>query len=135
MVRFSFFQPRPRTRQTILAIMSSSSVRMTRTATGLARRGNHAVIRRVSLFVEFDSKEAQPIANPGADHGRVLSYATSEYERIQSAQRRCECADPFLDLVAKQRDRVSRPHVRRFTVEHVTHVGTRLRLSEQPGLE
>jgi hypothetical protein len=99
------------------------------------RRGNHAVIRRVSLFVEFDSKEAQPIANPGADHGRVLSYATSEYERVQSAQRRCECADPFLDLVAKQRDRVSRPHVRRFTVEQVTHVGTGLRQAEQPGLE
>ena len=99
------------------------------------RRGNHALIRRVSLFFEFDSKKSQPVANPGADRGRILSDATSEHQRVQSAQRRRECADPFLDLVAKQRDRFSRPHVLRFTVEQVTHVGTGLRHAEQPGLE
>jgi|SRR5450756_445493 hypothetical protein len=33
-----------------------------------------------------------------------------------------QCADLFLDLVAKQLDRFSRPHVLRFTVEQVTHV-------------
>ena len=31
------------------------------------RRGNHALIRRVSLFFEFDAEESQPVANPGAD--------------------------------------------------------------------
>ena len=31
------------------------------------RRGNHTFIRRVSLFFEFDSKEFQPVADPGPD--------------------------------------------------------------------
>jgi hypothetical protein len=79
------------------------------------RCGNHALIYCVSLFFEFDSKEFQPSANPGADRGRILADATSEDERVQPAQRRRECADPFLDLVAKQRDRFSRPYVVRFT--------------------
>ncbi len=92
-------------------------------------------MRRVSLFFEFDSKESQPIANPGADRGRILSYSACEHQRIQSAQRRRECADPFFDLVAKQRDRLSCPHILRFTFEQVTHVGTGLRHSEQPGPE
>jgi len=35
----------------------------------LVLRGNHALIRRISLFFEFDSKKSQPIANPGADYG------------------------------------------------------------------
>jgi hypothetical protein len=49
------------------------------------RRRNHALIRLISLFFEFDSKESQPIANPGADRGRVLSDAASEHQRVQSA--------------------------------------------------
>ena len=35
--------------------------------TGL--RGNHALIRRVSLFFECDSKKLQPLADPGANIG------------------------------------------------------------------
>ena len=31
------------------------------------RCGNHALTGGISLFFEFDSKESQPIANPGAD--------------------------------------------------------------------
>ena len=108
---------------------------MTRTATRLAAAEITALIRRVSLGFEFDAQESQPFANPGADRGRMLSDATGEHQRVQSAQRRREGADPFLDLVAKQRHRFSRPHVLRFTVEQVTHVGTGLRHAEQPGLE
>ena len=65
------------------------------------RRGNHALIRGVSLFVELDSKEFQPVADPGTDGGRVLSDAGSEHQRVQSAERRRERADPFLDLVTE----------------------------------
>ena len=97
--------------------------------------GNHPLVLRVSIFIEFDSKKSQPIANPGANRGSVLPDATSEHQHVQSAQRRRECTDPFLDLIAKQRDRLSRPHVLRLTVEQVTHVGTGLRNSEQAGLE
>jgi hypothetical protein len=43
--------------------------------------GNHALIRRVLLFFEFDSKESQPIANPGAYRGRILSDAAGEHQR------------------------------------------------------
>ncbi len=99
------------------------------------RGGNHARVRPVSLLFEFDSKETQPIANPAADLGRVFPDAASEHQRLQSAQRRRECADPFFDLVAKQRDRFSRPHILRFTFEQVTHVGTGFRHAKQPGLE
>jgi hypothetical protein len=60
------------------------------------RRGNHVLIRCVSFFFNFDSKESQPVANSGTDFGRLFSYATSEHQCVQSAQRRCECADPFL---------------------------------------
>ena len=108
---------------------------MTRTATRLASAEITPVIRRVSLLVEFDAKKSQAVANPGADRGRVLADAAGEHQRVQSAQRRGEGADPFLDLVAKQRDRFGRPHVLRFTVEQVAHVGTGLRNAEQPGLE
>ena len=80
-------------------------------------RRDHILIRRVSLFFEFDPQKSQPFADPGTDRGRVLSDATSEHQRVQSAQRRRECADPFLDLVAKQRDRFSRPHVLRFAAD------------------
>ena len=45
-------------------------------------RGNHALICRVSLFVELNSKKPQPIANPGADRGRILSDSTSEHQRV-----------------------------------------------------
>ena len=30
-------------------------------------RGNNSLIRRVLFFFEFDSKESQPIANPGLE--------------------------------------------------------------------
>ncbi len=99
------------------------------------RRGNQALIRRVLLFFEFDSKESQPSANPAAERGRILSDATREHQRVQSAQRRREGADPFLHLVAKKSDRFSRPHVLRLTVEQVTHVGTGFGYPEQPGME
>lgn len=56
------------------------------------------------------------------DRGRILSDATSEHQRVQSAQRRRECTDPLPDRAAKQRGRFSRLHVPRFTVEQVTHV-------------
>ena len=112
--------------------MSSSSVRMTRTLTRPASgeitpHSPRCAARRVRF------REAQPVADPRADQRRVFSDAASEHQRVQSAQRRRECADPFLDLVAKQRDRFSRPHVLRFTVEQVAHVGTGLRHAEQPG--
>ena len=48
-------------------------------------RGNHPRIHLVSLFFEFDSKKSQPVADPGADCGRILSNATSEHQRVESA--------------------------------------------------
>ena len=63
--------------------------------------GNHALTGRVSLFFEFDSKEFQPIANPGADRGAAFPDATSEAPNVSSpSNAAAKCADPFLDLVA-----------------------------------
>jgi hypothetical protein len=67
--------------------------------------GNHSLVCSVALFIEFNAKKSQAITDPGADGGRVLSDATREYQCVESTQRRREGADPFLDLVAKQRDR------------------------------
>jgi len=53
-----------------------------------------------SLFFEFDSKESQPIVDPGANRGRILSDATSELQRVQSVQLSLEYADPFIDGAA-----------------------------------
>ena len=91
--------PKPSRRQTILAIIHSSSVWMTRTTTRLAATEITPSFAAFG-FLRVDSKESQPIANSGADRGRVLSDATSEHQGVQSAQRRRDCADPFLDLVA-----------------------------------
>ena len=48
MVPFSFFQLRPRTRQTVSAIMCSSSVRMTRTASRVAAAEIKPFTRKVA---------------------------------------------------------------------------------------
>ena len=42
-------------------------------------RRNHVLIRCVSLCLEFDAKETQPIANPGADCGGILPNTTGEH--------------------------------------------------------
>jgi hypothetical protein len=42
--------------------------------------GNHALIRRVSLFFQFDSQKSQSIAAPGADYGCLLADAASEHQ-------------------------------------------------------
>ena len=59
------------------------------------RRRNHALIRRVSIILELDSKESQTIANPGADYGRVLSDAAGEHQRVQSIQSRRDARRPL----------------------------------------
>ena len=114
--------------------MSSSSVRMTRTLTRPASGEISGAFFALRCLVEFDAEKAESVADPLADERRVFADAAGEHQRVQSAQRRREGADPFLGLVAKQRDRFRRPHVLRFTVEQVTHVGTGLRHAEQPGL-
>ena len=80
------------------------------------RRGNYALVRRVVLFFEFDSKESQSIANPSADCGCILSDTTGEHQCLNSTQRRRECTNPLLDLVTEQRNRFSRPHVLRLVL-------------------
>ena len=65
------------------------------------------------------SRKPSPSQNPGADRGRIFSDAASERQRVQSTQGRRECADLFLELLAKQRDLFSRPHGPHFTVEQV----------------
>jgi hypothetical protein len=87
------------------------------------------------LFIEFDSKESQPIANPGANSGSVLTDAAREHQCVESAESRRECANPFLDLVAKQSHGFRRPHVLLFALQQVAHVGTRFRNAEQSGFE
>ena len=122
-------------RATDLAIMSSSSVRMTRTLTRPAVRRNQRRILRIALLVEFDAQKTESVADPLPDGRCVLADAAGEHQRVQSAQRRRECADPFLCLVAKQRDRFGRPNILRFALEQVAHVGTGLRHAEQPRLD
>jgi hypothetical protein len=79
---------------------------MTRTATRLVAAEMSppfAAFRFVPLFIEFDPQISQPIANPGANYRRILSDVAGEHQRVQSAERCCKSADPFLDLIAEQR--------------------------------
>jgi len=59
--------------------------------------------RRKADLVEFDSQESQPIANLGADEGRILSDAASEHQRVQHAQGPSKRTDPFPGLIADSR--------------------------------
>ena len=108
---------------------------MTRDRNSACGRRDHTLAWSVSLFFQFDPKKSQPVTNPGPDRGRILSDATGEHQRIQSTQRRRECANPFLDLVAKQCYRFSRSHVLLLVLQQVTHVGTGLGYAEQPGMK
>ena len=98
-------------------------------------RGNHALIRRISIFIEIDSKKSKAIADPGADRRRILSDASREDESVHSPQRRGKCADPLLYLVAEKCNSFSRARVLRFMLQQFTHVGTGFREAEQPGLK
>jgi hypothetical protein len=64
MVQFSF-QPRPRTRQTVLAIMSSSFVRMTRTAT------RQVAVEITAAFAAFSSSLGSMPRNPSPSQIRA----------------------------------------------------------------
>src|ERR1035437_3845431 len=87
-------------------------------------RGNQALVRRVALFFEFDPKKPQPAADSGADYRYVLADAAGEHQCVQSAERCGERADPFLDLVTKQGDRLGCPHILRFARHQVPHIRT-----------
>ena len=50
------------------------------------RRGNHALIPRVLLFFEFDSKKSQSIANARSNNRAVFADTTGKNQRIQSAK-------------------------------------------------
>ena len=55
-------------------------------------------------------EEGGPLAkHPGPDEWRIFPDAARKHQCVHSAQRRRECADPFLDLVAKQGARLGRP--------------------------
>ena len=104
-----------------------------RDATG--RRGNQRRVLRVAGGVEFDAEVAESFAYASANGRAVFPNAGGEHQRVQSAEGGGKCADPFLDLIAKQRDRLGRPRVAPFTFEQVAHVGAGLRHAEQAGLE
>ena len=100
-------------------------------ATGVRR--NQRCILRIALLVQFDAEKAESVADPLPDERRVFADASGEDERVQSAERGGEGADPFLRLVAKQRHGLRRPHVIGFPREQVAHVGAGPGNAEQPG--
>ena len=53
---------------------------------------------------ELDAEKAEAVADSLPDERRVFSDPRRERERVQSAERGREGADPFLRLVAEQRD-------------------------------
>ena len=112
---------------TDLAIMSSSSVRMTRTLTRPASGEISGAFFALRFWFELDAEKAESVADPLADERRVFADAAGEDERVQSTERSGEGADPFLGLIAKQRHRFRRPNVVGFPCEQIAQVGTGLR--------
>jgi len=102
--------------------MSSSSVRITRTATRLC--SEEITLSFAAFRLSSNSIQGIPaVTNPDPDCGRVLSNAPSEHQRVHSTQRRCKCANPFLDLVAEE-PTASAARTSALRLEQIAHVGT-----------
>ena len=97
-------------------------------------RGNHARRLRIARRMQLNAEEAQPFTDARADQRCMFADTSCEDERVHSTECSGEGANPFLDLIAKQRDGLSRSHVIGFLREQVPHVGRGLRHAEQPGL-
>ena len=130
----SLAMPSRNTRHAERAIISSSSVRMTRTATRLASVEITPAVSRVARLIQFDAEEAQPFTNASAER-----YA--HFRRYLPRRRAC----PILRARRRRSRSISSPgsrtsprlppHARhRLPREQVPHVGTGLRNAEQPGL-
>ena len=113
-----------------MAIISSSFVRITRTA---ARLASVEISGAFSLFRagQFHAEKLEPLANPAADVGRVLADPAGEHERVEPAEGRGHRADPFFRLVAEQGQGLGRPDVRRLAAEQVPHVAAGLGNAQQ----
>ena len=118
---------------TDLAIMSSSSVRMTRTLT----RPASVEISGAFFALRFRSsampRNAESVADPFPDERRVFTDARREDERVEAAERRDEGADPLLHLIAKQRDGLGRPGILPLSCEQIAQIGTGSGHAEQSG--
>ena len=77
-------------------------------AGGLEITPSLAALRASSSSMPRKPSPSQIRARTG---GRVFADASGEDQRVQSAQRRGERADPFFDLIAEHRDRFRRSHV------------------------
>ena len=112
---------------TDLAIMSSSSVRMTRTLTRPASGEISGAFFALRFCVQFDAEKAESVADALADERRVFADASCEDERVQSTERGGEGADPLFRLIAEQRHGFRRPNVIGFPREQIAQVGAGLR--------
>ena len=121
-------------RAAALAIINSSSVRMTRTLTGPWS----VEIRRAFDALRPSSKAIPRNPSPAqirrANLGRVLTDPPGEHQCVQPAERGGEGADPLLRLVAKQFDRLGRPDIAILPFQEIAHVGTGFRDAQQAGL-
>ncbi len=101
----------PRTRHTERAIMSSSSVRMTRTVTRALSAEITAAFLAFRALSDFDTEKIESFTNAGADKRRIFADAAGEDERVQSTERGGVRADPLFRLITKQRHGFRRAHV------------------------
>src|SRR5207244_12140629 len=69
-------------------------------------RGNHRRVTGIGRGIEADPKISQTGADPLANRRGVLSNTAGKDQRVQSIQRRRECADVFSGLIAEHRDRL-----------------------------
>ena len=94
------------------AIISSSSVGMTRTTTRLAVEEITAASPGVSRRDQLDAQEAESLADARPNRARcVLTDAAGEDERVESAERGGKGADPLSCLVAEERNGFGRADV------------------------
>ena len=89
-------------------------------------------MRGVTRVVQFDAEEVQAFADSGPNCGAPFSNPSREHERVEAAESGGERSHPFLRLVAEQRHGFSRPDLRDFTREQISHIRTEFRYAEQP---
>jgi len=62
-------------------------------------RRDQVRISVISRIIEFDAEKPESGANPPANDERIFADASRKNQRVQSAQRGREGADPFPDLM------------------------------------
>jgi hypothetical protein len=89
-------------------------------------------VTRVVAFIQLHAEPRRRLAHTGPNDGRALPDAGREDDRIEAAERRCQCSELLADGVDEVVDGKFRPRVG--AGEKLPHVVAHARQTEQTRL-